>query len=106
MNRLDYIFKKWDQDRWALGYGTAKKQFLTYEVWGDDYGKELRTLINRRIAMRVSQRMLSEAMDCSRDTIKNYESRKVKDEWRFIYAANYILDKYKEHILQFANGEV
>lgn len=104
MDRLDYIFGKWDVDRWRNGYGSATKQFLTYDIWLDDYGKELRKLINRRISLKVSQRMLSEGLDCSRDTIKNNETRKVKDDWKFIYASNYILDKYKEHIQSMENG--
>ena len=98
--RLNDIFEKWDKKRGKSGFRTGKGYLINNIDSMDEYSKELSILIIRRTGLKITQEMLAEALDCTRYTIRNYETRRTQDNWFYIYSAKYIIDQYEWHLRQ------
>ena len=98
--RLNDIFETWDKKRGKVGFRTDKAHLINNVNSLDEYTKELNILIARRSGLKITQNMLADALECSRYTIRNYETRRAQDNWIYIYAAKYIIDQYEWHLRQ------
>ena len=98
--RLNDIFEEWDKKRGKTGLRTYKGYLINDFESMNEYSKELNYLIIRRSNLKITQPMLAKALGCARETIRNYETRRSKDDWRYIYSVKYILDNYEWHLRQ------